>query len=608
MRKLLLLLSIIYLANQCFSQIHKQIGQTIYGENEDDATSGVALNRNGDIVVIGSPWSDKNGNKSGAVRVFELSNGSWVQKGQTIPGQTAGDRATNVCINQEGNIIAIGARYHNGGGFTNSGHVRIFEFINGSWEIKGNPINGQEKHNESGSYIDLNADGSRIVLGCPKFGASGNARVFEYKNGDWEQIGSDLIGPGDYDSMGNGISINSLGNIIAIGSSESDGPVSDCGDVKVYKEENGNWTILGDTIFGTQSYSQFGWQVDLNGNGDILAIGARWQGINGKGRNGMVKVFKFNNDKWELIGDSITGVRGDFFGANIQINEAGNLLAVGSPEARRNNKGAIGSVRLFKFENESWIEFPIEIIGEKERSYVGGDLSLSDDGSRLAVCHPFYDIPSNFECVGKVEIFDLVKLDTSSIQVCSNFESSEGHIYNNNKDFYLDTLNGNVDEIIMVKVNRTINNDISIIGETINSLTENADYQWVSCDNKSSEGLGENEQSFTPTTTGSYSVIISKDGCEDTSSCSFIDVSAQKIFFNQAGVFPNPTNGVLNIPPLNISAELQISDDLGRILLQEKITQGKTTITNLSSLSNGVYTLKLSSGSKNYSERIVLSK
>jgi hypothetical protein len=62
---------------------------------------------------------------------------------------------------------------------------------------------------------------------------------------------------------------------------------------------------------------------------------------------------------------------------------------------------------------------------------------------------------------------------------------------------------------------------------TLNSsvLTANAvlntSYQWIYCDSVEIEGA--TFQSFTPTENGNYAVVITQDGCVDTSGCYLIN-------------------------------------------------------------------------------------
>jgi hypothetical protein len=64
-----------------------------------------------------------NGANSGHVRVFDWNGAAWVQRGDDIDGEAAGDRSgTSVSLSAGGEVLAIGA-IDNG----NSGHVRTYQ-------------------------------------------------------------------------------------------------------------------------------------------------------------------------------------------------------------------------------------------------------------------------------------------------------------------------------------------------------------------------------------------------------------------------------------------------------------------------------------------------
>ena len=66
---------------------------------------------------------------------FMNGNGTntWVQLGQDIDGEAAGDNSGYlVSLNSQGNIVAIGAPDNDGNGNI-SGHTRIYEWNGTSW-------------------------------------------------------------------------------------------------------------------------------------------------------------------------------------------------------------------------------------------------------------------------------------------------------------------------------------------------------------------------------------------------------------------------------------------------------------------------------------------
>jgi len=78
-----------------------------------------------------------------------------------------------------------------------------------------------------------------------------------------------------------------------------------------------------------------------------------------------------------------------------------------------------------------------------------------------------------------------------------------------------------------VSVNLTvlpaIDLNVTNVGTTLTSDQGGATYQWIDCDNGNAPISGETNQSFTPTVTGNYAVVVTLDNCSDTSACALVD-------------------------------------------------------------------------------------
>ncbi|HHS95543.1 MAG TPA: T9SS type A sorting domain-containing protein, partial [Phaeodactylibacter sp.] len=73
----------------------------------------VSINSNGSIVASSSMKSDVNGEKSGQVRIFQYVNGSWEQKGQDIVGTTTFEKfGYSISLNEDGSRIGCGSLRH----------------------------------------------------------------------------------------------------------------------------------------------------------------------------------------------------------------------------------------------------------------------------------------------------------------------------------------------------------------------------------------------------------------------------------------------------------------------------------------------------------------
>jgi len=93
--------------------------------------------------------------------------------------------------------------------------------------------------------------------------------------------------------------------------------------------------------------------------------------------------------------------------------------------------------------------------------------------------------------------------------------------------------------------------DVSVSenGPFLSAHLSAAQYSWLDCDNNFAPLVNATNQTFTAWVNGNYAVMITYDGCVDTSYCynvSTVDFEKQD-FDTRALIYPNPSNGTLNI-------------------------------------------------------------
>ena len=93
--------------------------------------------------------------------------------------------------------------------------------------------------------------------------------------GQWNQIGTDIIGNSNKDLFGKSIAISGDGNRIIIGATQDDGDTRNPGNgyVKVYQKDGISISQLGNTINGFAVADHFGFSVDISKDGNTIAIG-----------------------------------------------------------------------------------------------------------------------------------------------------------------------------------------------------------------------------------------------------------------------------------------------------------------------------------------------
>lgn len=141
----------------------------------------------------------------------------------------------------------------------------------------------------------------------------------------------------------------------------------------------------------------------------------------------------------------------------------------------------------------------------------------------------------------------------------------------------------------------SVDNTVNVSGFTINANQAGATYQWLDCNNANAAITGETNQAFSPASDGSYSVIVTLNGCSDTSSCTTILGMGIELKNKSALViYPNPSGGEINIiaPAEFENAQLDIYSIQGDLIFQSVITGSKLNL-DLTHLSSGIYMLSL---------------
>ena len=383
-----------------------QIGGDIDGEAASDQSGiSVSLSSNGTIVAIGAYTNDgAGGANSGHVRVYqydatktmaETDQASsdfgpvgWRRLGADIDGDATSDYSGySVSLSSDGTILAVGAHGNDdaGGG---AGHVKVYEYSGGSWSQKGGDIDGEAAIDLSGISVSLSSDGSIVAIGAylnDGTGAdAGHVRVYEYSGSAWVQKGGDIDGEAAFDSSGISVSLSDDGSIVAIGAIYNDGTGAQSGHVRVYEYSGSSWSQKGGDIDGEAAGDYSGVSVSLSDDGSIVAIGAHLN--DGTGADaGHVRVYEYSGSSWSQKGGDIDGeAAGDYSGISVSLSDDGTIVAIGAHG--NDDAGAdAGHVRVYEYSGSAWVQKGGDIDGEAAGDASGYSVSLSSDGSIVAI-------------------------------------------------------------------------------------------------------------------------------------------------------------------------------------------------------------------------------
>jgi len=416
--KKLILLTTLLLPLLIFSQT--QLGADIDGEAAGDSSGRfVSSSSDGTIVAIGAPYNDDNGSNSGHVRVYQYSSGSWSQLGADIDGEAASDYSGySVSLSSDGTIVAIGAILNDGNG-SNSGHVRVYQYSSGSWTKLGADINGEAASDYSGYSVSLSSDGTIVAIGSYRNDGngdtSGHVRIYSWNGTNWVQLGDDIDGEAANDWSGTSVSLSPDGTAVAIGAIANGGDYT--GHVRVYSYYNDQWNQRGPDIDGEASYDQSGNSVSLNDDGTIVAIGAPNNDGNGS-NSGHVRVYQYSSGSWSQLGSDIDGeATNDWSGNSVSLSSDGTKVAIGAPYNDDNGSDS-GHVRVFQYSSSNWVQLGSDIDGEATYDWSGTSVSLSSDGSKVAIGAT--DNAGNGSNSGHVRVYDIQAPEISSVSLAAD--------------------------------------------------------------------------------------------------------------------------------------------------------------------------------------------
>ena len=164
--------------------------------------------------------------------------------------------------------------------------------------------------------------------------------------------------------------------------------------------------ILGGIIDGTAGEDKFGRAVSISGNGTRVAIGGSLNdaatGVTTANR-GHVKIYEYNatTKAWVQLGSDIVGTTDlDQLGFSVSLSNDGSRVAIGCPHSASDK----GHVEIYDYSTGSgWSPVGTNIVGATAGMRYGYAVSLSNDGTYVAVGAPFDDTAAGLVNVYKYD-------------------------------------------------------------------------------------------------------------------------------------------------------------------------------------------------------------
>jgi hypothetical protein len=150
------------------------MGEPIVNWDENDLRGRcMYMSRDGLNVAVGSPTKEGWGH----VRIYRWDGSAWVQRGSPVPGGGSYHSVgTSVALNTEGDIVAVGSPFNSAKGVT-AGRVRVYRWdetrVKGGhpspgWSMKGQELDGEEG-DTNGFSVHLTGKGHMVTIGAPQY-------------------------------------------------------------------------------------------------------------------------------------------------------------------------------------------------------------------------------------------------------------------------------------------------------------------------------------------------------------------------------------------------------------------------------------------------------
>lgn len=279
---------------------------------------------------------------------------------------------SDIHMNKDGSRFIVSSSQASVDQNQNVGLTQVFQYnkrLNKMQKL-GQDLFGTASGDTFGQSVSMNDKGDIIAISAPYYGTNaGQVRVYKYisSNNIWSQLGVDINGSGN-DIFGDSISLSSDGLTLAV----SFRVAPSMYNVAVYKYENENWTLYGNTI----SVSQDIFDIKLTSQGNRLIV------LNPSNQN--VLVYEYQTDSWVNIANIMTPSGFIFF--HLAISDEAELIAVGSSDGN-------GKVVIYKHDyngsQHTWTVHT-QLDGIIQDNKFGQSVSIGGDNIVINDCEHMY--------------------------------------------------------------------------------------------------------------------------------------------------------------------------------------------------------------------------
>ena len=314
---------------------------------------GTDVSLSGDAAIIGAYRNDDGGTDSGSAYVFQRTSSGWVQVTKLLASDAAAGDYFGRTTGISGTYAVIGAPYDDDCG-GRSGSAYIFEDNGTAWnQVAKLHASDGAGGDEFGHAIGMS--GNKAIVGAhgnDDWGTtSGAAYIFEKSGASWGEAAkltaSDATG---YDLFGCSVSIS--GEAAIVGAQGNDDNGSWSGSAYIFEKASGVWTEVAKLTASDAAAGDHFAPCDISGTRAI--IGA-WENDDTGSNSGSAYIFEKLGGVWTEVAKLTASdtAPGDLFGRYVSIS--GSFAIVSAPEKDDNGIDS-GAAYIFEDTGSGWVE------------------------------------------------------------------------------------------------------------------------------------------------------------------------------------------------------------------------------------------------------------
>jgi len=347
------------------------------------------------VIAVGAPGDSTAGSFAGAVYVYRLTNGVYVEEAKLVSSTpvASGLFGNALSISDNGTVIVVGSSGDAPTGLlTNSGKAYVFLNNGGGWseETQLTALD-HANYDGYGHSVDVSGDGSTVTVGAPMkdSGTLADAgAVFTYTRdslSQWAQSSKiTAVTPSASAFFGWDVATDSTASTMVIGVQGDSTRGTYSGTAYLFSNVAGAWTELVElTSTDVSIYDYYGCSVTMSGDGKRVVVGAKGEDSI-VSNAGSVFVYDLTASGWAFsakLGSTVKAT-GDLYGHAVDLSSDGATLLIGAMGV---DGSAVDTGAVYVMSNVAgvWTEsIKVTVASALTLDYLGTSVSSNWDGSR----------------------------------------------------------------------------------------------------------------------------------------------------------------------------------------------------------------------------------